>query len=788
VSHLEEMQVVFERKIDILTNLLKEASAEFEQSLGKVLVSEANFRAIFENAPEAIIVLDRTGRRILDCNPFTLNWLGYTRGELLAMRYDDILDPGAEGLNDNIQKILNHGFVRVLDRRFRKKDGTVVDAGVTGTTMEYRGDTCVVVLARDITERKQAQDALLRSEQRFRDIATHLPDWIWEVNQDWIYTYSSVGAEKILGFRADEMIGKPIWQRMPRQDKEAVLKVLVTARRRPAAFKFYESRRLHRNGRVVHLESSGVPLLDESGNLIGYRGIHRDVTERKQLEEFSRYKELFESVSDPVFILDFRGRFLEVNDVVVKRFGYTRDALLDMRLKTLVAPGQRDKLVETGRNLQKGQSLQFELEMLSSRGEMIPFEFHARPITYKGLGAILSVGRDLSMRKKLEQALVMTERLTAVGEMASGVAHNFNNLLQMIEGAADAAAAKLSAGKIRDVGEAIRKIQEASQRAAEVVKRIKDFTSHADDDSGCKATSFDLSELLQEALELTQPLWKDLPDSKKYEVNLLAMDRCFIRGKPSEIYEVIVNLIKNALEAMPEGGTLSISTQMVDGKIHFTISDTGNGISDDVQQRIFEPFFTTKGLRSTGLGLSSSYGIIKHHQGDIRVESRVGRGTTFTVILPGAEAPAVEEVPAAAPPQENKIRFLMVDDEINILKAMEMFFEDTEVELITSRTAAEGFEVFRRGDLDVILCDLGMDDMNGWELGKRVKSYSESSNLPKIPFLLYTGWDKKFDSAKLDECGVDRVVIKPIPCVKLLQILQEVTSRAGRTRSLPAIN
>lgn len=475
VADTEEMLVTSERKIDILTYLLKEASAEFERSLAKVTVSEANFRAIFENAPEAIFVLDEITREILDCNPFLIDWLGYSRDEFLSMRYDDILEADTADIEDNVQKILLNKTMRALDRCLVKKDGTLVDAEVTGTTMEYRGKGCLVILARDVTERKRAQDALLQSEQRFRDIATHLPDWIWEVDRDWTYTYSSVGAEKILGYSAREVIGKPIWQRMPRADKIALLKVLSTPEQRPIAFKLFESRRRHRDNHIVHLESSGVPLFDDSGNLTGYRGIHRDVTERKQLEEFSRYKELFESVSDPVFILDFKGRFLEVNDIAVKHLGYPREAILTMRVESPAWDRQREKLL-SGQKMKTGEIIQFELEMANRQGDLIPFEFHAKPIVYKGQPAVLSVGRDLSMRRKLEQALVMTERLSAVGEMASGVAHNFNNLLQMILGAADAAAVQLASGKTGDAAQAIAKIQEASQLAAEVVRRIKDFT------------------------------------------------------------------------------------------------------------------------------------------------------------------------------------------------------------------------------------------------------------------------------------------------------------------------
>lgn len=779
IADMEEILVASERKIDILTNLLKEASAEFERSLDKITESESNFRAIFENAPEGIMVLDRATRKILDCNPFMEEWLGFARAEFLSMRYDDLLE-GAYNVDDNIQKIQKDEMIRSIERRLIKKGGSPVDAEITGTTMKYSGQTRLVILARDVSERKRAESALLESEQRFRDIATHLPDWIWEVNRDWRYTYSSVGVEKIIGFRADEMIGKPIWERMPEEDKEAILRVLAVAQKRPFAFKLYESRRRHRDEHLVRLESSGVPLLDESGNLAGYRGIHRDVTERNQLEEFARYKELFENVSDPVFIMDFRGKFLEVNDVAAERLGYTRETVLQMVLKSLVPAAQRNRLFQSRDRISHGKSVQFELEMLSSAGDTVPFEFHARPIVYKGQPAILSVGRDISTRKQLEQIMVMTERLSAVGEMASGVAHNFNNVLQMILGAADAATAKLASGNLEAASEAVMKIHEASQRAAEIVRRIKDFTHFRDDDGASKETSIDLCELLQEALQLTQPLWKDLPDSRKYDVRLVKADQCYAMGKPSEIYEVVVNLIKNALEAMPQGGALTISVETIDDRIVFKMSDTGHGIPEDVLQRVFEPFFTTKGLKSSGLGLSSSYGIIRRHKGEIQAESKVGQGTTFTVILPRADAPPVKEPVAAQSPELKRIRFLMVDDEVNILKAMEMFFEDSEVELVTHRTAAEGLEAFKRGRFDVILCDLGMDDVNGWDFGKQIKTYCSEMGIPKVPFLLYTGWDKMFDPVKIEESGVDRVVVKPVPCIKLLSILHEVTSKEAQ--------
>ncbi len=265
---------------------------------------------------------------------------------MLSRRYEEILAPGDSELENSIRLIHSQGLVKIWDRRFQKKEGTQVDAEVTGTSITYQGQRAVVALARDITARKKAEEALRESEERFRDIALHLPDWIWEANQNWIYTYSSSGVEKILGYRPDEVVGTPIWDRMPEEEDIAALgKIIAEIKEQPTAPKLYESRRLHRQGTLVYLESSVVPRFDNSNNLMGFRGIHRDVTARRQLQEFSRYKELFENVTDPVFILDFKGRFLEVNDISIKLFGYSRYELQNMRIGDLAKPGQTEILV-----------------------------------------------------------------------------------------------------------------------------------------------------------------------------------------------------------------------------------------------------------------------------------------------------------------------------------------------------------------------------------------------------------------------------------------------------------
>nr|MDJ0818084.1 ATP-binding protein [Desulfobacterales bacterium] len=397
---------------------------------------------------------------------------------------------------------------------------------------------------------------------------------------------------------------------------------------------------------------------------------------------------------------------------------------------------------------------------------------------------VLSVARNFSVRKKMEETLIKTERLSAVGEMASGVAHNFNNLLQMIMAGAEAAKNKLEAGNIRDCLEAIQNIINASQRSADVVRRIKDFTlvTPGGMDEG---SVFDLEVLVAEAVELTQPMWKPPSSPSKYRLDLLKKGDCHIKAKSSEIYEVIVNLIKNALEAMPRGGVLTLCTYSQNDTVSLRVTDTGTGIPPDYFQRIFEPFFTTKGTQSSGLGLSSCYGIVKKNNGEIYVESQLGQGAEFVITFPKSTPRNIpERETGTVAGRKNPIRFLLIDDEINILRAIQMYFENTEVDLATAQTAYDGLAAIEAKRFDVILCDLSMTDMTGLEVGKWVLDYCDRIGIPKIPFLLYTGLDKHLDTVKLQNSGIDGLVNKPTPCHDIYHIIKQHVNPTER-RSLP---
>lgn len=654
-NELEELLEQAEQKSDILTNLLKEASAEFNQVLDKISKSEANFRAIIESAPEAIYMFEVHTRRILDCNPYTTQWLGYSRKELIGMGVEDILGPMAKGVDENIRKVMEDGYVRIQERQFRTKSGALVDAEVTGTAVEVQGKKCFVALVRDITE-------------------------------------------------------------------------------------------------------------------------------RKKIEALLRYKELFQNVIDPVFICHSQGNFLEVNDVACERLKYTHKELLQLTFQDIIQPSQYGVLRSMGEKIRSGEAVQFELETLTRTGEMIPFEFHSRLIEFQRKPAILSVARDLSARKRMEETLIRTERLSAVGEMAAGVAHNFNNLLQMMLGAGEAALAKLGTGQIRKGRDVLLTLIDACHRGSDIVGRIKDFTM-AKTDNIDQAKVFDLGELVSEAVQLTKPLWANPADLHKYSLNFAKPLGALVQGNPSELYEVLVNVIKNALEAMPGGGALAISLTMQNGKIHLAISDTGVGIPEENLQRLFQPFFTTKGLKSSGLGLSSSYGIIQKHHGEMTVKSIPEQGTTFTISLPRADALSRMErhpLPEKLDLPADKIKFLIIDDEKNILKMMELYFEDSCIDVSTVNTAEKGLKAIHRERYDVVLCDFSMDGMNGLQFCKAAKEYLRESGQSKMACFLYTGLSQKLEPEELDRCGVDRVVRKPVPCAELQRIVQEAVADPSR--------
>jgi len=367
--------------------------------------------------------------------------------------------------------------------------------------------------------------------------------------------------------------------------------------------------------------------------------------------------------------------------------------------------------------------------------------------------------------KEAQEQLIQSEKLRALGEMAGGVAHDFNNLLGAILGRAQLL---LLSAKEQDTRKGLKVIEKAALDGAETVRRIQEFTRLRTDEN---FILLDINEILKESLEITKHKWKDEAQKKGVSIQVetsLGKNLPPIVGNPSELREVFVNMILNSFDAMSKGGTLSVSSRSNENYVLASVSDTGIGMSEEIQRKVFDPFFTTKGPKGNGLGMSLAYGIVVRHNGEISIESQEGKGTTFSVKLPikrivdkkgGKEEKAEESC---------KENILIIDDEPAIRELLCDILQSRGYKAVAVDDSLKGIELFEKEEFDIVFTDLSMPEMSGWEVADRLKSLN-----PEVVIVMVTGWGTQVDSRKLKAHSVDLLMAKPFEVKKLFEILND---------------
>jgi signal transduction histidine kinase/ActR/RegA family two-component response regulator len=377
--------------------------------------------------------------------------------------------------------------------------------------------------------------------------------------------------------------------------------------------------------------------------------------------------------------------------------------------------------------------------------------------------------QTLQELKQAQDQIVQSEKLRAMGEMASGVAHDFNNVLAVILGNIQLLLYQMDRLNPEEIREGLKVIERSSKDGAETVRRIQEFTGVRRDK---EFLSLSLNEIITEVVNITQPRWKGQTQKKGIQVELLTQlgEIPLIMGNPSELREVLTNIIFNAVDAMPEGGKLTITTQpQAEDWVEVRIIDTGLGMTEEVKKRVFDPFFTTKGVKNSGLGMSVSYGIIKRHGGEILIESEPGKGTTFILHLPtgyGEEETVVKEV---VPVKEvRRARILVIDDEESVRDILSRMLKTKGHQVAVASNGEEGIERFKTEPFDIVFTDLGMPRLSGWEVGKAIKGIN-----PKVPIAMITGWGVELDREKMRESGIDLIVSKPFNFDQVIHLVSE---------------
>jgi signal transduction histidine kinase len=367
--------------------------------------------------------------------------------------------------------------------------------------------------------------------------------------------------------------------------------------------------------------------------------------------------------------------------------------------------------------------------------------------------------KALAELKATQQQVIQQERLSAIGQMASGIAHDFNNNLTPILGFAELL---LENPRLLDNKTEARRCLEmlrtSAKDAASVVSRLREFYRPVETDE--EFPLVDLAKIVQQAVSLTEPKWRRQTQATGLTVNVVAEAKAspFVAGQESALREVLTNLIFNAVDAMPQGGRISLETSIDGDDAIIRVRDNGTGMTESVRQRCLEPFFSTKGERGTGLGLSMVYGIIERHRGKLEIESAPGHGTTFIIRLPIAETSAMQNsegsIQAGA---TSSLNVLIVDDEPRVLEVVSAYLRCDGHSVSTAASGREGLEKFRRDQFDLVVLDRVMPEMSGDQTARFIKQVNE-----RIPVIMLTGFGALIEVSGSQPAAVDVVLNKPV--------------------------
>jgi len=494
----------------------------------------------------------------------------------------------------------------------------------------------------------------------------------------------------------------------------------------------------------------------------------------------TKYRKLIETAQDAIICIDEDGIVNIWNQSAEKIFGYSKDEIIGKSIEIIIPDEYKKQhqegiklFIDTGKSRIIGKTI--EVSGITKEKASVPLEMSLASQKIENEKYFFTaIIRDLTERKKIEETLLQSEKLKSMGMMTSGVAHDFNNLLAIISGNVQLLEKRYENN--RELTEVLHTIKRATKDGADIVGRMAKFTKVERDIS--EFIPVDIEEMIQQAVDFSRHRWMNMARAAgiTYDIDLKGIKKTpVIMGNTAELREVFINIINNALDIMDTGGRISFRTWAENDAVFVSITDTGAGMAEEVRKRIFDPFFTTKRAKGSGLGMSVAYGIVTGHGGKIDVESKKGKGTTFTVSFPVAGEIARQTV-LSEPSQKiaHKLRILVVDDEKAICNLLETFFSRDGHDVKSVSSGSEAIKLLKNEKYDVVLTDLIMPDLSGLDVINTV------DGLEKRPCLgLITGWSDNVDNKEKEELKVDFVLKKPFDFTELTNRINNVIITAG---------
>jgi two-component system, cell cycle sensor histidine kinase and response regulator CckA len=755
---------------DLLRNVVRHAlerrdTERLRQQAERALrESERRYRLLMEHASDGILISDADGN-LTSVNTRICEMLGYAREDLLRMHVKDLVTPESLRAQAVPFDAPEEGKSVIRERWFKRRDGSVVPVEVSARALE---DGSIQGIVRDITERRHAEDALRRSEERFRTVARATNDTVWDwdllTNQLWW----NEGMQLMFRYGRDELGTDSEWRRarLHADDRERVVAGMTAALSSGEQFWWDEYRFLRGDQTYAYIFDRGYIVRDDQGRAIRMIGAMMDITERQQAEEALRsseeqYRALFDTNPLPLWVLDPEDlRLLAVNQAAVQHYGYSPERFLEMTLREL-SPPEALPLVDDLQARMEAPPAAARLGPMGTwthvrwDGSRIQVELTANRLRFRSRPAILLLANDITERRRAEDALRQSEeqlrqwqKIEAVGRLAGGIAHDFNNLINVISGYGQMLQRRLNGDESsrRNLDE----ILKAAERATALTRQLLTFSRKQER----QARLVDLSRVVAGMADMLQRLI-----GEDVELTLASPDeRGLVKADPGQLEQIVMNLAVNARDAMPGGGQLVIETATVDldesyartrvdvqaGRyVMLAVRDSGVGMDAATQAHLFEPFFTTKPPgKGTGLGLATVYGIVKQSGGHIAVDSHPGAGTTFRIYFPRATQTVVtpEAEAAASTSAGGSETILLVEDEDVVRSFICESLKTMGYNVIEARGGPEALVFCGRSaeSVDLLLTDVVMPKMNGPDLAARLVE-----SRPGVRVLFMSGYSEE---------------------------------------------
>ena len=753
-----------------------------KRSERRLRASEERYRAIVENTGNATVLLG-ADTTILLVNANFEKLSGYSKAEIEGtMSWTDFVDASdLERLRryHDLRRSKPGSAPETYEYRFRNRAGALREILVTVVLIPGTEESVATLI--DITDRKRAEQALSEIEERYRTIFENTATANIITAEDTTILLANSNFERLTGYSRQELEGRMSWTVfVVPEDLEMMKRYHFQRRSEPGAPPHtYEFKAKVRSGEIkdFFMSVAMIPGTQDSiASLIDISEWKRTEQALRQNEE--RFRDLAQFLPESIFEVDLEGRFTYVNQVSLERFGYSlEDVDHGLCFTDIIAPQDRQRAVASVQRILSGERLGLnEYTMRRKDGTTFPALAHTvgiirggRPVGLRGFVV------DVSEKKRIEEQLLRAQKMEAIGTLAGGIAHDFNNLLMGILG--NISLMLLQVDESHPFYERLKFMERYVKRGSDLTKQLLGFARGGK----YEVKPTDLRAFVRQSAEMFGRTKKEIRIQYKASDDLWAVE--VDRG---QMEQVLLNLFLNAWQAMPAGGDLyvTLANEVLDQDAAFplelkagrfvklTVTDTGTGMDDETKAHIFEPFFTTRERsRGTGLGLASTYGIIKHHGGSITVESEPGIGTSFTIRLPATERAIESETELTEKVVHGSGTVLLIDDEEMIVEVGRRMLEALGYTVLTACSGQEGLRIYDRhkGSIDVVILDMIMPGFGGRETFDALLRQD-----PGVKVLLASGYSIDSQAKEIMAAGCRGFIQKPFGIVDLSRKLREI--------------